>query len=285
MRQKGTVKRKFPTGLRHYLSLLPFLVLIFALGCKTQRSAIKAPIKEYGADFLLEKLQQNELKFEWLSARMRISYTNDKSTTDFKGQLRVRKDSVIWFSFSPALGIEMARLIITQDSIKYLNRLDKVYFKGDYDFVNRFLETNIDFDILQSFIIANDFQFYDKSTFRASIDHSEYKLSTTDRRKLLKYVEETGIDDKLVLIQNIWLNPESFKISRVDIKEYGKENKKLEAYYKSFDQVNDQWFPSRTEYKITGDQKLQIDVAYSRIELEEPMRFPFSISPRYERIQ
>lgn len=264
---------------------LVLVVLLSLSACKTKRSIIKAPIKEYGADYLLEKLDENELKFEWLSAKLKIKYVNDKSTNEFKGQIRIRRDSVIWVSFSPALGIEMARLIITQDSIKYLNRLDKEYFMGDYDFVNRFLETNIDFDILQSFIIGNDFQFYDRSTFRASIDNEDYKLSTTSRRKLLKYVGQAEDDDKIVLIQNIWLNPESFKISRVDIKEYGKENKKLEAYYHRFENIQNQWFPAGTEYKITGDQKILVEVDYSRIEMGEELNFPFSISSKYHRIQ
>ncbi len=103
----------------------------------------------------------------------------------------MQKDSVIWLSFSPALGLEVARLKITPDSIKFMNRLDRVYFEGDYQLLNNFLQTTIDFDILQSLLIGNDFTFYDNNSFRASIDALEYRLSTTSRTKL-KTLIETG---------------------------------------------------------------------------------------------
>jgi len=265
-----------------FLFFIGFALLI--AGCKTKRSIIKEPIKTYGEDYLLEKLAENELRFNWLSAKMKISYTEDRITSDFKGQLRMRKDSVIWITFSPALGIEAARLMITRDSIKYMNRIDKVYFKGDYDFVNRYLQTDIDFDMLQSIIIGNDFQFYEKTTFRASYDNPEYKLSTTSRRELKRFVEEV-VDEKPVLIQNIWLHPETFKITKVDIKEYGKENKKLEAIYDKFIPLEEMLFPSRLIFEVTGDANITIDVNFSRTELNEPKSFPFSIPSKYERIR
>ncbi len=267
------------------ISFLVFIGLaILIAGCKTKRSIIKEPIKTYGEEYLLEKLAENELRFNWLSAKMRISYTEDRITSDFKGQLRMRKDSVIWITFSPALGIEAARLMITQDSIKYMNRIDKVYFKGNYDFVNRYLQTDIDFDMLQSIIIGNDFQFYEKTTFRASYDNPEYRLSTTSRRKLKRFVEDV-VDEKPVLIQNIWLHPETFKITKIDYKEYGKEHKKLEATYDNFTLLEEMLFPTRLIFEVSADANISIDVNFSRTELNEPKSFPFTIPSKYERIK
>ncbi|MCB0807539.1 MAG: DUF4292 domain-containing protein, partial [Bacteroidales bacterium] len=99
---------------------------------------IKEPIKEYGADYLFDKLKENELKFEWFSAKFNLDLIIDKKKNSFRGQLRMRKDSAIWVSFSPALGIEMARLLITEDSVKFINRINKTYFAGDYRVVNNF---------------------------------------------------------------------------------------------------------------------------------------------------
>lgn len=258
--------------------------LVVLSGCRTKRSIIKEPIKEYGEEYLLEKMAENELRFDWLAAKMRISYTENKMTSDFKGQLRMRKDSVIWITFSPALGIEAARMMITQDSIKYMNRIEDVYFEGDYAFVNRYLDTEIDFDMLQSIIIGNDFQFYEKTTFRASYDNPFYRLSTTSRRELKRFVEQVE-EEKPVLIQNIWLHPENFKITRVDIKEYGKENKKLQASYSDFVSLGRWLFPSRLVFDVSSETNITIDVEFSKTELNVPKGFPFSIPSKYERIR
>ncbi|MEZ5196431.1 MAG: DUF4292 domain-containing protein [Bacteroidales bacterium] len=152
---------------RSFISFLAFIVFIsLTTSCKTNRSVIKEPIKEYGADYLFEKLKENELKFDWFTAKYNLDLIIDKKKTSLSGQLRVKKDSVIWISFSPALGIEMARLLVTTDSVKFINRINKTYFEGDYRLVNDFLDSNVDFDVLQSILLGNDLTYYEDGKFR-----------------------------------------------------------------------------------------------------------------------
>jgi len=252
------------------------------LSCSARRHVIKEPLKEAKSILLLEQLAASELQFNWFSAKFSIDYIFDKKLTEFKGQIRIKKDSMIWISFSPALGIEMARLKITVDSVFYMNRINKIYLVGDYNFISDFLQTEIDFDILQSLIIGNDFQFYEKSKFRASVDGQEYKLSTTERRKLKKYVKQ-GENDGRVFYQNIWLNPDNFKISRVTLKEIT-DDKKLDAYYSDFRDHEGQLFPFEIVFEIMANEKIRVEVDYSRIKIDESQSFPFTIPSKYERI-
>lgn len=252
------------------------------LGCSARRHVMKEPLKEAKSVFLLEQLAASELQFDWFSAKFSIDYIYDKKLTEFKGQIRIRKDSIIWLSFSPALGIEMARLKITVDSVFYMNRISKTYLKGDYRFISEFLKTEIDFDILQSLIIGNDFQFYEKSKFRASVDAQEYKLSTSERRKLKKYVKH-GEGDGIAFYQNIWLDPSNFKISRVTMKEIT-EDKKVDAYYSDFRDHEGQLFPFDILFEITAKEKIRVKVKYSRLRIDEAVSFPFTIPSKYERI-
>jgi hypothetical protein len=261
--------------------MIAFLSVIL-ISCSSRRHTIKEPLKEAKAAYLLEALALNELQFDWFSAKFSIDYIYDKKLTEFRGQIRIRKDSIIWLSFSPALGIEMARLKITNDSVFFMNRLNKSYLKGDYTFINEYLHTNIDFDILQSLIIGNDFQFYEKSKFRATVDGQEYKLSTAERRKLKKFVKQDETDAK-AYYQNIWLDPETFKISRVTIKEITND-KKLNAYYSNFKDHEGQLFPFKIHFEIIADEKIEVKVDYSRIRIDEPTSFPFTIPSKYERI-
>lgn len=259
------------------------IIMIIILGaCSTKRHIIKEPLKEAGAAYLLEELAVNELRFSWFSAKFSIDYIYDKKLTEFRGQIRIRKDSIIWLSFSPALGIEMARLKITNDSVFFINRINKTCLRGDYRFINEYLQTNLDFDILQSLIIGNDFQFYEKSKFRASVDSWEYKLSTAERRKLKKFVKHDETNAK-AFYQNIWLNPENFKITRVTIKEITND-KKLDAYYSDFKDHEGQLFPFDIVFEIMADEKITVKVNYSRIRIDKPLSFPFSIPSKYERI-
>ena len=276
-------------GLKNKLlsgSLYLFLLLfgLFILGsCKTNRSAIKSPIKEEGADYLFKKLKENELHFTDLSAKFSADYKNANQENHLSGQIRIRKDSLIWLSLT-AIGIEGMRIIITQDSVKFINRMNKSYFQGDWTDLNRFLQTNIDYDILQSFLIGHDISFYEEGKFKASIDRGNYKLSATARQKLRKYFRNSD-DASKVLIQNIWLDPTTFKIIRADVKEVSKQHIKLDASYHSFEEIGDQLFPREMIYQISAENKILVDVSFSRINLEKSLKFPYSIPSSYTRVR
>jgi hypothetical protein len=272
---------------KHTAFLFPFsffLVLIILASCSSQRKIIKAPIKEEGAEYLFRKLKEHELQYKWFTAKFSAEYKNKEQTNSFNGQIRIGKDSVIWLSFSPALGIEVFRMMVTQDSVKFINRMNNTFFSGDYNYVNRYLNTNIDFDILQSFLTGNDLSFYESGKFRAGLDNNIYKLATANRIKLKKFVWNSQ-ENLRVLIQNIWIDPESFKITRADVKEIREPNIKLEATYSSFEKIEDQLFPKEMSFVISAVNNLSVTVSFSKITINSAPAFPFKIPQSYHPVK
>jgi hypothetical protein len=265
-------------------SLIIASVILSLNACKTTRSVIKEPIKEEGSDYLFEQLKKNEMKFDWLSAKFSAEYIEDKKKISFRGQMRIKRDSILWVSISPALGIEMVRLIITNDSIKFIDRINSHYLISDFNYINRFINSTLDFDMLQAFLIGNDFSFFENGKFKASIDAMEYKLMTVGRRKLKKYVKSDEIELNIP-IQNIWLNPENFKITKVMIKEVKQEGRKLQAFYSDFEQLEEQLFPHHLDFEITSESKIDIGINYSKIVVNKTLKFPFNIPSKFTRIK
>jgi hypothetical protein len=263
---------------------LLFLCGLLLQACNPERKIIKTPIKEEGADYLFRKLKENELKFDWLTVKFSAEYRNDGKKNSFGGQMRIRRDSLIWLSLSPMMGIEVMRLMISQDSVKFINRMNDTYFIGDYDYLNRYLNTNIDYDILQSFLIGNDLSFYENGTFKADIDGGEYRLSTAERSKLKKFVRNAEESVK-VFIENIWLDPGSFKITRADVKEVRKDRIKLQASYSGFRSVDGQLFPHDTKYSISAENQIEVNASFSKVIINEPQQFPFKIPASYHQIK
>ena len=261
-------------------TILLILVLLSVASCSPTRSVMKAPIKEEGPDYLFSRLKEKELKFDWFSAKFSAEYENNGQENSFNGQIRIRKDSLIWISLIPMLGIEAARIMISQDSVKMINRLNDTYFIGDYEYLNRFLNTNIDFDLLQAFLLGNDLQFYENGKFRASVDRGEYKLSTGERQKLKKFVRHSQENMK-IFIQNIWLDPVNFKITRADVKEIRRDNIKLESTYGNFEALDGQLFPRQMNYIIWADNTIKVKADFSRMVLNIPLQFPFRIPASY----
>jgi len=264
-------------------AILLILVAFWMTSCSPARKIIRTPIKEEGPEFLFKKLKEKELRFDWFTAKFSAEYSNAGQKNSFGGQIRIARDSIIWLSFSPLLGIEVFRIMITQDSVKFINRMNNTYFIGDYSFVNKFLNTNIDYDILQSFLIGNDLSFYENGKFRASLDRSQYKLSTAGRIKLKKFVRNSQ-ESLRILIQNIWIDPQTFKITQADVKEIKKPNIKLEANYSSFENINDQLFPKEMEFDINADNNINVEVTFSKINITTVQQFPFKIPSNYRRV-
>ncbi len=266
-------------------NLLSLIVMVLIVSsCGTTIKTLRAPIKEEGADFLFNKLKENEVKYNTISAKFSADYFNEKNKVSFSGQIRIKRDSLIWMSISPSLGIEMIRLLITPDSVKMMNRLEKTYFTSDFSYIASFLNNSVDFNMFQSLLTGNDFSFYENSSWKAGVDNHEYKLSTAKRRKLRKHLKENDLDI-IIPEQEIILSAENFKIIQMLIKEIeGLDPKKLEVDYSTFEIFDTQLFPTQISAKIEADKKLGLDIKYSKIKLDQPLRFPFRVSNKYEKI-
>lgn len=251
--------------------------------CNPQRKIIKEPIKDKKADYLFGQLKKNEFKFEWLNIKFSATVNIHKSENSFNGNIRIKKDSIIWISVTPALGIEAARAVITPDSVKLLNRLETTYFADDFKYINTLLKTDLDFDMLQSLLVGNDFSFYENNVFKASVDGKQYKLNTIGRGKLKKYIK-TSDDTLSLLTQDIWLDPETYKITKVQLKEL-KENRKLEAEYSNFNLVDSLMYPFTLLYNASSEkEKVEISIKNSKVSATGPLEFPFNVSSKYQRI-
>lgn len=260
------------------------LIIMFLASCRSERSMIKAPIKEAGPDYLISQLEDHELKFESFKAKFSIHYAKGNNKSSFKGNIRIKKDSLIWVSIAPVLGIEMARILITPDSVKVIDRHHNSYFIKDYDYVNRYLNNALDFDMLQAFLIGNDFSFFEKANWKVNIDGGLYRLATDKRRKLKKYVRSHDAFE--IPIQKTWLDPHTFKIKKVMIKEINKSrSRKLLAEYENFYIIDKQLFPLHAEYNLRARNNINVILDYSRVALNKELKYPFHISSKYEEIQ
>ena len=267
------------------ISLTLLLSLLILDSCRS-RKEIKEPIKEKseGAEYLFEQLKKNEVKFDWLSAKFSTSFMVDRKSNSANGYIRIQRDSAIWVSLSPALGIEIARVLITVDSVKLLNRLDKTYFVGDFKYLNKLLNTDLDFDILQSLIVGNDFAYYENDVFKAGVFNKLYHLSTVRRRKLKKYIK-TEQESLRVLVQDMFLDAETYKIQKHIVKIIQKENRKLEANYSNYRAVENQLFPHNINYTIVSEKMINIKLNFSRVSLNQKQSFPFKIPKKYSKLK
>lgn len=268
---------------------LLFVSLLFS-SCKTRKKITlnngRCILDFKNARTLTSHLKEKEFKFDRLNAKLSVDAEIDSTSASFTVTLRMKKDSVIWMSLSK-LGIEGARALITKDSVKFIKRPlgDDAgkFFVGDYAYISKMLNTDLDFELLQSLLVGNSVEFYDEDEkIKPGIDNCQYTLGTI-RKQRLRRVMEKGKELKEPA-QSIYMVPETFKIARILFYEFGPD-RSFDARYSEYElKDSTQLFPMKMNYTIKAQKNVKIDIAYSKIVLNEEQTFPFKIPENYEAI-
>ncbi|MFM7722938.1 MAG: hypothetical protein ACKO7C_08040, partial [Bacteroidota bacterium] len=83
--------------------------MLFA--CKPKKDLVQQTeqdLKERSAGFLIRHVEKSNLDFEWLGMKLDVNLVlSESDEQNFKAIVRMREDSAMSISISPALGIEM----------------------------------------------------------------------------------------------------------------------------------------------------------------------------------
>lgn len=95
--------------------------------------------------------------FEWLTAKLDIQAdVNGQSFNDLSGQLRMRKDSIVWLSVTATMGVEVLRAKVSNDSVWILNRMEKTYLVEPLDTLSFQLGMPLSLPWLQNLLLNNN---------------------------------------------------------------------------------------------------------------------------------
>ena len=95
--------------------------------------------------------------FEWLTANLSIqAEDNGVLFDDLSGQLRMRKDSLVWLSVTATMGVEVLRAKVSSDSVWIVNRLEKTYLAKPLDTVSAQLGMPFSLPWIQTLLLDNN---------------------------------------------------------------------------------------------------------------------------------
>ena len=219
------------------------------------------------------KYEVNAFDFDRLDSRARIKYDDGNKRVALNANIRIKKDSVIWISLSPMLGIEVARGLITKDSLVLLDRINQEYKIYDYVSLSREFNFSVNYDLIQAFLLGN-------MPWEANL---EDKLRKNKDQFLVK--QEVGP----IYVEN-YINPETMKIQRVHMQE-GPASRQLTFSYDDFQVLEKQnIFPFSSDILLTYTRynknfNTSINIDHSRVSVDNDgeMSFPFNIPDKYAR--
>ena len=284
--------------LRLYSSFfIMFIMLISISSCKSKKHTQQVTIPLQTEDTLgkcrltfktakalSKNIKESELVYKWISAKADVQTLIDGEDHNLDIRVRGRKDSAIWISIQAVGLIDIAKLLITRDSVKMVVYVKKQYFKGDFNYINQLLNADLDFDLIQAALFGNSADFDDDDTKMKPVvdrENCHYLLSTERKRKLRRIT--SGQDSLKRSLQIMRLNPINFKIINNDFEDVS-TNRSFHAKYDNFLASDSVFAPHNVNIEIKAEKKIELKINYVRIEINQPQKFTLNIPKSYEPI-
>ena len=267
---------------RHIVLLA--IIFAFMTACKSSDKARRISLEGKKTEYLIQQMKSNEFDFDTFSAKSVISVEQDGKKKTFKSTIRIKKDSAIWISITPLFGIEMARVLISNDTVKLINRLEKQYFIGDYEYINSRFNVDLEYEFIQAILMGNSIAFEFDEKIKFSIDKEDYYLGNLRKRKAKKADDKPKkIEKQKEEVISLWINQDNFKIDRFILSDLTAD-RFIMGEYKSHVKIEDQLVPEYLHFELQSKEPAIVELQYSRVSLNQPLKFSFNISSKYEQI-
>jgi len=240
--------------------LLTFL-LINNIACKKKTTTKTSALPS--------KMLNNDFTFNYLTTKAHIDFLSPDQNLSTPAQVKIKQDSAIWISVTPALGIEMMKIVIRKDSVFMLNRIKKEYYAGSFDLIREQLGLNVNYALIEKLLLGN------------------IPLKSSSNEKLTK--TETHYILEQMLKEFTLTNEISKQNARMDklVIDAGEETGKTTILYANFEPVNNVDFANHiTLLQGLATKRTQIDIKYNKVKIsDEPISMPFTIPNNYEKLK
>lgn len=274
-------------------------ILVLVSSCRAPKELAVADVKPMNTNKLLKQIEQNAFDYEYLTIRkINCQYSSSQSKAAFRINLKARKDEKILVSISK-LNIPVGRVLLTPDSVIYVNYIDHNYFTGDYSFISDFLNMDVDFKTVQSIISNNAFSYRndprdDYKTFDSFVENGEYVLQSEKTRKIYKLDDKKPqkierrlkrLDDEALILQRMFFEPRNFSLTQLSIQDKT-NNRNIFMDFNDFTQVEGKEYPGEIDMEfLSAEEQIQMKIRMSGFSTEEITSFSIKIPEKYEEIQ
>jgi len=219
-------------------------------------------MRKRSVSYLETQIEKNQFQPEWFAGKMKVKFREgDEKSMPVNLDVKIRKDSAIWISASPAIGIklEVARALITPGRIQVLDKFNKNYYDEGFDYLQQFVDYSFDFQTLQSMLFGS---ITEPGTFKeSSIDGEQYRLDGN--------------------AYTVFLNGIDFSIDKMILED---QNRSLIANFDEYQAVKEQLFSLKRDYLLKAESNYLINVQFSKIKTDGPFNLPFTVSSKYKKV-
>jgi hypothetical protein len=250
-------------------------LLSMAMACKSKKAVVTtapasapAPIAADKKEANIKLLRSKNINFNTLAMKGKANLVLPGNENTVTVNVRIQRDQKIWMSITALLGIEVARAVVTPDSVMVLNKLQSTYIRKPFSYIHRYTNKQVTFKMLQDVLTGN--------TINTLFNEESILEQNPQGLWTLKGTEGAlGFN----LNFNGQLKPGLLNLNDV------KAAQALKVQYGHYQKVNEFMMPAQiTINSLSANKRVDIDFDFSKIESNVPLDFPFTVPKRFELI-
>jgi hypothetical protein len=218
---------------------------------------------------LLNKLNKNRIaNFKTFSAKVKVNYRDKEGEQpELTVFIRMQKDSIIWISVNATIfSYEALRVLVTPDSVKVLNKKDKIVQLRSVNYLRELVNLPFDFYTLQDFLLGNPI-YLDSNV--VSYKTNEQSITLMNVGVLFKHLLSITSGNYLLLHS---------KLDDAD----PLRNRTADLTYNGYKADNGVKFATERRVSVSEKGKLDIDMDFKQFGFNEILSYPFAIPKNFK---
>lgn len=252
--------------------LFTFMCISLLIGCKKGKSDSLLDEKDATNSktvlTILNNHNKNNNDFTTSAIRSSASFESDKESRKFGMDILIEKDKQILINVR-FLGFPVAKALVTPEQVQYYEKINGVYFEGDFSVLSKWVGTELDFNRFQNLLLG---QAIDNKSFNK-------KLNSTIEDGLHKL--EAAVEEDIQ--SAFYFEDKSGLLKKEEISETTK-NRSVTISYPSYKKVDK--FTTPTEINILARQEktIHLNIRYDNVTFNEDLNFKYKVPSGYKRV-
>jgi hypothetical protein len=285
-------------------AILVMATIVVACKPRQEVAQVARELQPRSAERLLEQLAvQGTEGIRYYSAKAEVDITGPDGHKGFKATFRSVLDSAAWVSITPALGIEVARVLLTPDTMKVLDKINDHYWVGDTGMARARFGLQPSLDLFQKALFGMPIGLDPTEKYKADREDGQYTLTSKEKKRFRRAAEDLAPEDTLMddrdmkeqrmertlrkaekrdaVVYRYWIEPDSFRITRVLITDLARDQQADVRYLHRTD-VNGHLLPDHITLSLSDSSKqVSGSLLLDRIAIDGPLQLNFRIPEKF----
>jgi len=145
--------------MKNKIIIFSIFTLLIMSACKTIRLVTKTTLPSTSAvGQVIDQVKKVQPQFHTANvSKMSMAFNVNEREVNVSAVCKIKKDTAIYLSIQPFMGIELFKAELMPDSMKVFDKMNHKYYVTDYAFFNRRFGVDVDFNSFQSLLFAQLF--------------------------------------------------------------------------------------------------------------------------------